>query len=341
MTEGTAQKPGGKYNGCTITGVGREKATAILYRTLTANLTSTANFKAVYTAALRSCTELYPNDTATCNEVKKSFQATEMDQQPDGQAYGAKCIGKTEAPATCADQTQEPSTTLIPAEPTNPPTSGTSPTRTPTISTVVSPTTPPASGSPTVSPVPTTSVTPSPVAGQTNFTLKVKFQGIGSIATNQSVKLSIRLINDEGDEYKATGTVTGTAGQAIWSGGFTTDAPAGDGYTFLVKGERHVQKKVCVDTPTEQYPGSYRCTKGTITLKKDGVYDFSGITLLVGDLPEQDGIVNAYDIGLIINNFGKRDSDILSKADVNMDGIVDTQDYSLVIAALSIRYDEE
>ena len=79
----------------------------------------------------------------------------------------------------------------------------------------------------------------------------------------------------------------------------------------------------------------------SFTYRKDGVYDFSGITLLVGDLPEQDGIVNAYDIGLIINNFGKRDSDILSKADVNMDGIVDTQDYSLVIAALSIRYDEE
>ena len=68
--------------------------------------------------------------------------------------------------------------------------------------------------------------------------------------------------------------------------------------------------------------------------------DFSGIILLAGDLPIQDGSVTAYDTSLVRNNLGKTDADAVSKADVNRDGKVDTQDYSLIIAALSVRNDE-
>ena len=64
---------------------------------------------------------------------------------------------------------------------------------------------------------------------------------------------------------------------------------------------------------------------------------------MVGDLPQQDGVVNSYDISLARNNIGvagSYDPAVLALADLNLDGIVDSQDYSLVIAALSIRADE-
>ena len=73
----------------------------------------------------------------------------------------------------------------------------------------------------------------------------------------------------------------------------------------------------------------------------ENVLDFSGIVLLSGDLGEQDGVVNAADVALIRNNLGSTNTDILRQADVNRDNIIDTQDHSLVIAALSVRFDEE
>jgi len=67
--------------------------------------------------------------------------------------------------------------------------------------------------------------------------------------------------------------------------------------------------------------------------------DFSSIIQMVGDL-DGNGLVNSYDLALIINNLGKNDCPALKTADLNLDGIVDTQDYSLVLSALAIKLDE-
>ena len=69
--------------------------------------------------------------------------------------------------------------------------------------------------------------------------------------------------------------------------------------------------------------------------------EFTSVHLLAGDLPIQDGLVNSYDIALIKNNLGKTDQALLAQADVNFDGIIDSQDYSIVIGALAIRSDDE
>jgi len=113
-------------------------------------------------------------------------------------------------------------------------------------------------------------------------------------------------------------------------------------YSLFIKGPKHLQKKVCDLSPSESLPGTYRCQVDKISLKEQvNNLDFSKITLLVGDLPLQDGITNSYDIALVTNNLSKTDPETLKKADLNLDGVVDTQDYSLVIAALSIRFDEQ
>jgi hypothetical protein len=72
--------------------------------------------------------------------------------------------------------------------------------------------------------------------------------------------------------------------------------------------------------------------------------DFSKIYLLGGDLPVnglQDGVVDSLDTSYIRNNLGKTDADVISIADINLDGRIDTQDWSAVIYALSVKTDEE
>jgi len=155
------------------------------------------------------------------------------------------------------------------------------------------------------------------------------------------VKITIRN-EDFSVNQTATGDFVTTDGITWHNGIIPFNVPPGSGYHILIKGPKHIQKKICEEKPQETYPGSYHCLEGKITLK-EGVnnFDFSGIYLLVGDLPDQDGIVNSYDVSLIRNNLNKADADSLRVADLNLDGIVNSQDYSLIIAALSIRTDEE
>ena len=137
------------------------------------------------------------------------------------------------------------------------------------------------------------------------------------------------------------GTFTSDA-NGIWSGavGFN-DVTPGTGYRIYVKGPKHLQKKLCEAQPVETAAGTYRCADGKITIASgQNTFDFSKVYLLVGDLPTQNGVVDSYDTSYIKLNLGAKDAKALQTADLNLDGIVDTQDYSLVIAALTIKYDE-
>jgi Zn-dependent metalloprotease len=96
---------GGSFNNCQITGIGRQIAGAIVYRALTSYLSRSSNFKSFYSAALQSCNDLYGADSGNCAEVKKAMQATELDQQPDGEQRGAICIGQQEKTPECAGGT--------------------------------------------------------------------------------------------------------------------------------------------------------------------------------------------------------------------------------------------
>ena len=132
----------------------------------------------------------------------------------------------------------------------------------------------------------------------------------------------------------------------IWSGTVNlTDVSAGSGYSLYIKGPKHLSKRICDPNPSETSPATYRCANGALTLQGGAnTFDFSNVYLLSGDLPEQDsaqnGIVDAYDLSFVRLNLGSRDMKVLSIADLNLDGIIDSQDYSLVIASLNVKYDE-
>ncbi len=222
---------------------------------------------------------------------------------------------------TTSSPTQTPTPTITPGGPTQTPT----PTITP--------------GGPTLTPTPTPGET---AGGNTRLNLKLKFQGILKKPDDKfnSLQVKITAVSADGTKYIA-GAPFVADDTGLWSATVPILAPPGTGYKLFIKGPKHIQKRICESTPVETFPGTYHCENGAITLTAgDNIFDLSGIYLLDGDLPQQDGIVNSYDISLVRNNVGNTDPSVLALADLNLDGIVDSQDYSLVIAALSVRSDE-
>jgi len=191
------------------------------------------------------------------------------------------------------------------------------------------------------------SETPIPIDTVT-LSLALKFQGIETQPANQAnqeMKVKVGLTGTLLPEPVSKTTTVRADDKGVWYGTVDfSEIPPGSGYKVYIKGPKHLQKKVCDTQPTGDY--YYHCRPGeTITLTAGkNLLDFSKIYMMVGDIPEngaQDGVINSYDIAFIRNNLGKTDSQVLVIGDFNLDGIIDTQDYSLLIAAMAVRYDEE
>ncbi|OGK25517.1 hypothetical protein A3D76_06110 [Candidatus Roizmanbacteria bacterium RIFCSPHIGHO2_02_FULL_37_9b] len=189
---------------------------------------------------------------------------------------------------------------------------------------------------------PTITYIPSGVA--MTLDLKLKFQGIlGRPNRSNTVPVKVTVSSAGMSTPQSISANFSVDNNGIWSGSvyFASLLEAPD-YKILVKGPMHLQKRVCDSGPSEGAPGSYFCQDGKIQLQAGTNYlDFSGIHLLAGDIPQQDGLVNSYDVSFIRNNLGKTDPILLAQGDLNFDGIIDTQDHSLAIAALAIRTDDE
>ena len=180
--------------------------------------------------------------------------------------------------------------------------------------------------------------------------LSLKFQGIQRepMADLNSMQVAVRLVK-EGEESgtiipSQTGIFTVDDNEVgVWHGTVTfLDVTSGN-FKVYIKGPRHIQKKICEDNPKDMGAvGSYYCKIGEsvplVSLPEENDLDFSEIYLLSGDLPEQNGIVDSYDISYLRNNLGKTGDRI---CDINLDGVCDSQDYSLLIQALGVKYDEE
>ncbi len=188
-------------------------------------------------------------------------------------------------------------------------------------------------------------VSPSPTPlGNIRLNMKLKLQGILKMpAAPRPIRVKVTVAGGGLGSNTVTRTVTFTSNESgVWTGNTAVNAPAGSGYKIFVKGPQHLQKRICNSLPTETATGTYRCgDAGLINLQNgDNSLDFSGITMLTGDIPDQDGIVDSYDLAYLILSFGSTDPKSLAIGDMNQDGLIDTQDYSLVIASLSVKYDE-
>lgn len=322
---------GGSFNGCNLVGIGQEKAHKIIYKALTTYFPPSANFKDVFDGINRACADFYGVSSIDCVNVQRAMQATELDQQPVGTQKAPRCSGGQEAiPACLSNPSSSPSPTITPgSSPSVQPTS-------PTLSPV-----PSSTPRPSLPPLPTVAITPT---GNVKINLEIKFQGINKKPDGIINKLYVRLIlvSESEHRYQSTGIFSADS-NGVFSGGAYFNIPSTEltgKYYILVKGPMHLQKRICDTDPSEVKEGYYRCSIANMTINT-GInnFDFSKIILFAGDLTPQDGIVNAYDLSLVRGRLGALPVGP-QLYDINLDGRIDTQDYSLIIYALSTRFDD-
>lgn len=231
-----------------------------------------------------------------------------------------------------------PTSTPVPTA-TGYPTGSSTPTPSSTITSTISPT-------PTPIPIPTV-ITPTPTLGYSDMklNLKLKFQGIITKPQDQYNLMKVKVTLQKksgGGTGKTVDFIADPSG--IWSGSVIfPQMTDGSDYQLFIKGPKHLQRKICNNSPAESTPGSYKCdtSSGGISLKLgENNLDLTGIYLFAGDL-NQDGIVDSTDVSSVRSALGKSDSQSLNSCDLNNDGVCDTQDFSLVIGALRIRFDDE
>ena len=201
-----------------------------------------------------------------------------------------------------------------------------------------------------LTPTPSLTPTPTPAVGSLNnpngvdvtFNLKLKFQGtvIGPKIESKSMKVKVTIVDTtvtSGTKSAVSSgdftTASGSAG--IWTGAVTfTKVEPKQAYQLLIKGPKHVQKKICTNSPTEASPGTYSCTDLLNVVAGDNTLDLTGIYMMSGDLPTQDGVVNSVDFGNVRTRFGKMDYTSLETADINLDGAINSLDFSLILQTL-------
>lgn len=230
----------------------------------------------------------------------------------------------------------------------------TTPTATPTITPTPDPDT-------TATPTPTTTITPTPNPDATDtptptptltgtlpkdikLKMNIRLQGIRSVPVRtNNISATVNLISNDKTVNKVA-NVAFTAGNfGIWTGEVSFGAVDIDRtYSVVIKGPLHLKKKFCQASPNESQGGMYRCTTGEIKIVEgDNNLNFQDVLILAGDLGDQDGIIDSRDVTYIMRNLGSLDAGVIQKADLNMDGIVDTQDYSMIIGALGFKYGDE
>ncbi len=203
--------------------------------------------------------------------------------------------------------------------------------------------------SPTITPSPT----PTPRLASVSLTMDIAFAGLpeDQVITKTELPAWIAVYN-AADTKVAEELVTFKANPGkgefeirTWKGTLPIPSIAiEEQYRIRVKGTRHMSRIVCDTTPAETDEARYQCNSGGLRFQEgQNSIDATQIRLLAGDIPlnnGQDGVIDAVDTGKMLQAMQVRlpyNEDL----DLNFDGKVDTQDYSLQIAALKRqKYDE-
>lgn len=105
----------------------------------------------------------------------------------------------------------------------------------------------------------------------------------------------------------------------------------GTNFSLMIKVDKYLLRRICDTSPSEQNPGSYICTDPSLTIRQGQInFDFSGVSLLPGDLGLIDGLLNGYDLSIVRNNMSQNSKESISSADLNYDGIVDIKDFEII-----------
>ena len=178
----------------------------------------------------------------------------------------------------------------------------------------------------------------------------VKFIGVTG-AGAEGAQITVKFLKPDGDTLALTEPLTVTHRQGGVYEAYvklTNPPPAGERYAVFVKGEKHLVKKFCTQTGQTT---NCSTTFGSITMpvpttdEPIHTFDFSGLALEPGDLPEQDGRADKADFDKIKAVLGKASTDVTAEdrmvADLNYDGVINIMDAFLMRQTLETRYDEQ
>lgn len=193
---------------------------------------------------------------------------------------------------------------------------------------------------PETSPQPVSQILEQRIDAKVNY--RIKFQGItGQPKNANSINTKLAIYQTNGKQIDTRSVTFTPQADGTWVADTEYKNIPNIDYYVTIKGPKHLQKKICEINPKETISGTYRCKDGKIKFKEgNNTFDFSQIYMLAGDIPLQNGIIDAVDIIYIRSNFGSQSAEVVTRGDLNYDGIVDSQDYTIILNALSFKYDE-
>jgi Zn-dependent metalloprotease len=71
---------GGRFNGCTMTGIGIDKTLQIWYRAVTQYYSTAETFNGAYVKLIQAATDLHGADSLEVRQVRRALQSVELDQ---------------------------------------------------------------------------------------------------------------------------------------------------------------------------------------------------------------------------------------------------------------------
>lgn len=328
---------GGTFNTCTITGVGKDKAYAVLYKAEMSYMSSSSNYKTVYNAITQACSDLYGASSSDCTQIRNSLKAVEMDQQTDGAQKSPVCTGgHASAPDCSAAPASSSSSTAASSSSSAAASSAAS-----SVSSNAS-----SASSASSSSVSSSSSSSVPGTGPVTLNVKLRLQGVFSKPANASaIPVKIRLVKN-GQAVSSKTVSFAWQDSGIIQASFSLDgASPGEGYALYTKGPLHLERKICDTAPIEISEGRYNCSGNTLTLKNgENAIDATGILQLAGDIPSdqgvQDNLVNSADLSLLRSSIGTKDGNLIKRVDLNYDGIVDGHDFDLANISSQVTLDK-
>lgn len=279
-----------------------------------------------------------------------TFRATVKSDAPVGNtpiSFTRTYVAEATGDATDISDTGTTATyTIRGAEVTGTPTPTTSPV--PTATSTPVPTA-------TSTPRPTATVTPRPTAiptvppGDVQVRFKIKFAGVDQRRADQNIRVKVLKDGVLKQElpFNDISVFAGTSG--VYQSELITlssAVTAGQGYTFLVKGPKHLQTLYCLSTG-QRRPCDPRLILNLISLNNGlNALDFTTHPLPAGDLPHpvygQDGVVNSIDATLLVRCFENPTGQAcLSQADLNLDGIINVFDMEIMNLTIYSRWEDE
>jgi hypothetical protein len=158
---------------------------------------------------------------------------------------------------------------------------------------------------------------------QFTTTYQIKFKGVNVMPANTLAQtVLISGYNDSlepGCQEFSFENPASVLDNGVYQGSLSLDSCfQGSGYRLCIKGPRHLQK--CFDN---------------ITLEQT-VLDLTSFALIPGDLPiPQDGHVDNQDFNFLWENKGNAESGKVAVGDLNLDGVLNMGDISLLLQALN------